>query len=167
MEFPSSRILFNGGSRAHNDRQSCLALHSKCQSIPSSVHQCTTDLTHELKNLGQILQRSSLERCLDQATSKEIHSLLAVLAVADVAALDFDHLDHCREDGSLEERIGRHTDGDDCTARTGVLHSLLEGFLRDGEQNHRVGAQGIRGRSLDVGDEILGLGEVDVGLVAC
>lgn len=86
------------------------------------------------------------------------------MAVTHVAALDSNHLDHSLEDGGLQECIGRHTDSDNGTAGTGVLDGLLEGLLGDGKQDYSVGTQTIGCSSLHIGDEILGLGEVDVGL---
>jgi hypothetical protein len=101
---------------------------------------------------------------VDQATSIKVDRLCSILAVTHITALDGDHLDDGLEDRGLQECIGRHTDGDDCTAGTGVFNSLLEGLLRDGEQDHSVSTQSIGGSSLDAGDEILRLGEVNVDL---
>jgi hypothetical protein len=120
--------------------------------------------THKLENLGQFLQRNSLVWGLDQTTRKEVNSLNTILAVANVAALDIDHLDNGGEDGSLEESIGRHTDSNYRATGTGILDSLLERFFGDSKQEHSMGTKAPRGSSLDVFDKVLGLGEINVGL---
>lgn len=123
-----------------------------------------SQLTHQLVDLGQVGQRHRLEWALDQATGEEVQGLDTVLAVADVAALDGDHAHDGAEDGSLQVGVGGQTDGDDGAARAHVAGSLLEGQLRDSDQQDSMGTQAVGGGRLHVSDEVLGLGEVDVGL---
>lgn len=104
---------------------------------------------------------------MDQATSKEVHRFIGILAVTDIATPDIDHLDDGGEDRRFQECIRRHADGDDGAAGTSVLNSLLERLLGDCEQDDGVGAQALGGGGFDVCDDILGLLEVDVGLALC
>lgn len=122
-------------------------------------------LTHKLENLGQILQRDSLERRIDQTSSKEVNRLLCILAVPNVATLDVDHFDDRLEHWSLEECMCRKANCDDRTTGSSIFHGLLEGLLGDGQQKHCMRTKTVGRGGLDVGDKVLGLGEVDVGLV--
>ena len=114
--------------------------------------------------MAELGQRDGLEGGLDEAAGEEVDGLDAVLAVADVAALDGDHADDGAEDGSLEVCVGRQADGHDGAAGPHVAGGLLEGQLRHGQQQHRVRAEPVGRRGLHVVHEVLALGEVDVRL---
>ena len=78
---------------------------------------------HQVVDLLELGETDGLVRALDQAAAVEVECLGGVLAVADVAALDGDHLDDGLEDGSLEVGAGGQTDADDCAAWADVLLS--------------------------------------------
>lgn len=111
--------------------------------------------THELKHLRQILERGRLERHVDQASSGEIYRFVGILAVTDIASPDINHLDDSGEDWGFQEGIGWHANGNDGTAGTSVLDSLLERLLGDGKQDDSVSAQTVGGGGFDIGDNIL------------
>lgn len=123
--------------------------------------------THELKHLRQIFKGSSFERRVDQSSSEEVYRFVGVLAVTDIAAPDINHLDDGGENWGFQEGIGWHANGYDGTAGTSVLDSLLERLLGDGKQDDSVSAQTLGSGGFDVGDNILGRAEVDVGLFKC
>ncbi|CRJ80561.1 hypothetical protein BN1708_000298 [Verticillium longisporum] len=70
------------------------------------------------------------------------------------------------EDGRLEVGVGRQADADDGAAAADVLARLLEGLLGDGDEQDGVGAEAVRGRGLDLVDEVLARHKVDVRLGA-
>ena len=76
---------------------------------------------HQVVHLLELGETDDLVRALDQTAAVEVERFGRVLAVADVAALDGDHLDDRFEDGSLEVGAGRQTDAYDCAARADVL----------------------------------------------
>lgn len=59
----------------------------------------------------------------------------------------------------------RQTNGDNRTTRADIFRGLLERLLGDSEKDHCMGTQSVRRCSLYVGDNIFGLGEVDVCLI--
>jgi hypothetical protein len=85
------------------------------------VATCDLALVHEVVDLLELGQTDGLVRALDQTTAVEVERLSGVLAVADVAALDSDHLDDRLEDGCLEVGAGGQTDAHDCAAWADVL----------------------------------------------
>lgn len=85
--------------------------------------------THELEDLGKILQRSSLEGGLDQSALEEVQSFDAILTVADIAALDADHANNSVQNRRFEEGICRKTNGHNGSARADILCCLLEWLL--------------------------------------
>jgi hypothetical protein len=85
------------------------------------VAACNLALVHEIVHVLELGETDGLVRALDQTTAVELERLGGVLAVADVAALDGDHLDDRLEDGSLEVGAGRQTDAHDGAAWTDVL----------------------------------------------
>lgn len=111
--------------------------------------------THELKNLRKILQRSRLERSLDQPSSEEVNGFHAILPIPDITPLDVDHADDGVEYGSLYHCSSRDADGDDSTARADVLGSLLEGLFGGGEEDDGVSSQTFWGGCFDVFDDVL------------
>jgi len=76
---------------------------------------------HEVVDLLELGKTDGLVRALNQTTAVELECLGGVLAVADVAALDGDHLDDRLEDGCLEVGAGGQTDAHDCTAWADIL----------------------------------------------
>lgn len=78
---------------------------------------------HEVVDLLELRQTDSLEGNLDEAAGEEVDGFGAVLAVADVRALDGDHADDGLEDGGTEVGAGGETDADDCAAGADVLCS--------------------------------------------
>lgn len=107
-----------------------------------------------------------LKRRLDQAATEKLNRLGAILAIADIGALDPDHFDDGLEDRSLEVGARGQADANDGAARADILGRLLERLLVDGDEDDDVGAKAVRGRFLDVGDEVRGGGKVDKGLGA-
>lgn len=76
---------------------------------------------HQVVNLLELGETDDLVRALDEAAAVEVECLGCVLAVADVAALDGDHLDDRLEHGSLEVGTRRQTDANNRAAWTNVL----------------------------------------------
>jgi hypothetical protein len=76
---------------------------------------------HQVVHLLELGETDGLVRALDQAAAVEVERFGGVFAVADVAALDGDHLDDGFEDGGLEVGAGGQTDADDCAAGADVL----------------------------------------------
>jgi hypothetical protein len=62
-----------------------------------------------------------LVRTVNETAAVEVERLSCVLAVADVAALDSDHLDDRLEDGSLEVGTSGETNAHHCAAWANVL----------------------------------------------
>lgn len=120
--------------------------------------------THQFEYLGKITQRSGLEWSLDQATSEEVHSFDAVLAVADIASFNADHAHHRVKHRSFQERASWETDGDDGATGANVFSGLLEGLFSNGEKEYCMGAEPAWGDSFDVSDEVFGFGEIDICL---
>jgi hypothetical protein len=116
---------------------------------------------HLVVNHLQLRQPDDLVRRLDEAAREEFNRLGAVLAVADIRALDADHLDDRLEDGRLEVRARGQPNADDGAARAHVLGGLLERLLVDGDEDDGVRAQAVGRRRLHVCDEVLGLHKVD------
>ena len=78
-------------------------------------------LVHQVVHLLELGEADGLVRALDQAAAVEVERFGGVLAVADVAALDGDHLDDGLEDGGLEIGAGGETNAYDCAAGADVL----------------------------------------------
>jgi hypothetical protein len=76
---------------------------------------------HLIINHLQLRQADDLVRRLDEPAAEEVDRLGRVLAVADVAALDGDHLNDGLEDGRFQVRAGGHANADDGSARADVL----------------------------------------------
>lgn len=76
---------------------------------------------HQVVDLLELGEADGLVRALDQAAAVEVERFGGVLAVADVAALDGDHLDDGLEDGGLEVGAGGETDAYDRAAGADVL----------------------------------------------
>lgn len=119
---------------------------------------------HELVDLLELGETDGLEGDLDETLSEELDGLGGIGTVADVRSLDSDHADDSVEDGGGERGVGGKTDADDGTLGSDVLSSLLEGLLLDGDEEDTVGAETVSGGSLDIADDVLGLGEVDESL---
>ena len=115
--------------------------------------------------MSEFSKRNGLKWSLDITPSEYFDGLYSVLSVTDIASPDLNHADNSAEDRSLQERTRGQTNCDHSTTRTDVRGGLLEGTLRDGQQDDSVRSKTIRGRSLDVLDDILGLGEVNEGLI--
>lgn len=120
--------------------------------------------THQFKDLRKIAQGSRLKWRLDQATCEKVHRFHTVLAVTNIASFDVDHAHHRVEHGSSQERTGWETDGDYGATGANIFGRLLEGLFGDGEQKHGMRTETLRSGGFDVGDEVLGLGEIDVCL---
>ena len=78
-------------------------------------------LVHKVVDLLELGEADGLVWALDQAAAVEVERFGGVLAVADVAALDGDHLDDGLEDGGLEVGAGGQTNAHDCAAGADVL----------------------------------------------
>lgn len=118
---------------------------------------------HEFVDVGQLAEADDLVRGIDEAASEKVNGLGSVLAVADVAALDGDHADDSLEHGGLEVGLGGQADADDGAVGANVLRSLLEGQFGDGEENDGFGAVAVGRGGLDIGDQVLAGGVVDIG----
>ncbi|KAL2274272.1 hypothetical protein FJTKL_03526 [Diaporthe vaccinii] len=105
-------------------------------------------LGHLVEYALQLAEADGLEGGVDEAAGEEVERLLCVRPVADVAALDGDHADDALEDGGRDASAGGQADADDGST---------------GPDDGGVGAQAVGGGGLDVGDEVLGGEEVDVG----
>lgn len=116
---------------------------------------------HELEDIVKLRETDGLEGNLDEATAEEVDGLSGISAVADVRALDGDHANNGVEDGSGELGTGGETNAHDGTTRADVLGSLGEGLLSSGDEESSVGTETVRGGSLDIGDKVLALGEVN------
>jgi hypothetical protein len=137
-----------------------------CAHLSAGVNNIATNdsaIGHHVEYFLQLRKTDSLEGGVDEAAGKEVEGLLGVLSVADVGALDGDHADDALKDGGRDAGAGGETDADDAAAGADVVGGLLEGLLGDCEQDGGVGAQAVRGGGLDIGDEVLGGKEVDVG----
>ena len=60
--------------------------------------------------------------------------------------------------------MGGKTNRDDVATGTGIFHSLLEGLLGNGEEKDGVRTQIVGSSSPDIGNQVLGFGEVNVSL---
>lgn len=78
-------------------------------------------LVHEVVDLLQLRQTDNLERCLDEAAAVEVECLRGIFAIADVRALDGDHLDDRLEHRGAKVGAGWETDADDGTSWADVL----------------------------------------------
>jgi hypothetical protein len=116
---------------------------------------------HELEDIVELRETDSLEGNLDEATAEEVDGLSGISTVADVRALDGDHANNGVEDGSGELGTGGETNAHDSTTRADVLGSLGEGLLGSSDEESSVGTEAVRGGSLDIGNKVLALGEVD------
>ena len=76
---------------------------------------------HQVVDLLEFGETDGLVRALDQTAAVEVERLSSVLAVANIAALDGDHLDDGLEDWGLEVGAGGQTNAYDCAARADVL----------------------------------------------
>lgn len=119
---------------------------------------------HHLVDLWQLLQIDSLEWRLDDATSEEFKRFSAVLSIANVAALNANHLDHRLEDRSLNLSPSRKTNDNDNAARPDVLSSLLKRFLAYGDEDGSVRSESILGRFTDIFVDVFRSSEVNEGL---
>lgn len=134
--------------------------------LSASVDDVAADngaVGHLVEYALQLAEADRLEGGVDEAAGEEVERLLGVLPVADVAALDGDHADDALEDRGRDAGSRWQADADDGSAGPHVVGGLLEGLLGHGEQDGGVGAQAVRGGGLDVGHEVLGGEEVDVG----
>jgi hypothetical protein len=87
----------------------------------NDIAACNLAFVHEVVNLLELRKTDCLVRAVDETAAVEVERLGCVLAVADVAALDGDHLDDGLEDGSLEVRTSGQTDAHYCAAWANVL----------------------------------------------
>ena len=87
---------------------------------------------------------------MDQPPGEEVYGLFAVLPVANVAALDANHLEHRLEDGRLDLSTCWKSDDDNCTAGANVFSCLLEGLLGDCNQDDSMWAEAVLGGGTDV-----------------
>ena len=76
---------------------------------------------HQVVDLLELGEPDGLVRALDQAAAVEVERFGGVFAVADVAALDGDHLDDGLEDGGFEVGAGGQADADYCATGADVL----------------------------------------------
>jgi hypothetical protein len=119
---------------------------------------------HELEDVVELRETDSLEGNLDEATAEEVDGLGGISTVADVRTLDLNHANNSVEDGSRELSTSGETNADNSALGSDVLGSLLEGLLGGSDEESGVRAEAIRSSSLDIGDNVLSLGEVDEGL---
>jgi len=119
---------------------------------------------HELKDVVELRETDSLKGNLDEATAEKVDGLSSIGTVTDVRSLDLDHANDSVKYGSRELSTSRETNADDGTLGSDVLGSLLEGLLGSSDEKSSVRAETIRGSSLDIGNNVLGLGKVDEGL---
>jgi hypothetical protein len=119
---------------------------------------------HELEDIVELRETDSLEGNLDEATAVEVDGLGSIGTVTDIGSLDLDHANNSVEDGSRELGTGGETNADNSTLRSDVLGSLLEGLLGGSDEKGSVRAKAIGSSSLDIGNNVLGLGEIDEGL---
>lgn len=89
---------------------------------------------HQVVHLLELGEPDDLEGSLDQAAAEESERLSGVPAVADVGALDGDHLDDRLEDGSAQVGAGGETDANDGSAWADVLFCVSARLPRNGEQ---------------------------------
>lgn len=116
---------------------------------------------HKLEDFVELRETDSLEGDLDESTAVEVDGLSGIGTVTDVRSLDLDHANDGIEHRSRELSTSGETNADNSTLRSDVLGSLLEGLLGGSDEESGVGAEAVRGRGLDVGNNVLGLGEVD------
>lgn len=134
--------------------------------LSAGIHHIATDNlvgVHHVEDTLQFTESHGLERRLDQAPCVEVECLLCILAVTNVATLDLDHAHNGLEDGRGNEGVTRQTNAAHDTAGADICGSLLEGLLGNSKQDGGVGAQTIGSGGLDVGNQVLGGEEVDVG----
>jgi hypothetical protein len=87
----------------------------------NDIAACNLAFVHEVIDHLELGKADSLVRAVDETAAVEVERLGCVLAVADVAALDGDHLDDRLEDGSLEVGASGQTDAHHCAAWANVL----------------------------------------------
>ena len=114
--------------------------------------------------MREVLERSLLERSLDQAAVEETNRFHTVLAIAYIASLNADHAHHSVQNRCLEEGTGRETNGHDRTTRPDILRSLLEWLLRNSQKDDCVRPEAFGGCSLDLSNEVLRRFEVYICL---
>ncbi|KAH6604898.1 hypothetical protein Trco_006605 [Trichoderma cornu-damae] len=131
--------------------------------VVDDVATSNLGFVHQSVNFLELAQADGLVRHGDEAPGEEVQGLGGVGAVADVAALDGDHADDGVEDGGAQLGAGGQADADQDSLGPQVLRGLLEGLLLGGDEQGGVGAVAVGGGGLDVGDEVLGLCEVDEG----
>ena len=96
-------------------------LFARVQDIPPR----NLALVHEVVHALQLGQANDLEGRLDETAAEEVEGLGRVAPVADVGALDGDHLDDGLEDGGFEVGAGGEADADDGAAGADVLLASL------------------------------------------
>lgn len=134
--------------------------------LSAGIHHIATDNlvgVHHVKDTLQFTEAHRLERCLDQTPCKEVECFLGVLTVTHVAALDLDHAHDSLKHGCGDESVAGQTDAAHHTARADICGGLLEGLLGNGEEDGGVRTQAIWGGGLDVGNQVLGGEEVNIG----
>ena len=102
---------------------------------------------------------------LDLATSGDIKRLARILAVSDVRTKDGDALDDGEEDIGGERCLRGEADDHEVSSRAEVVDCLLVRGGGRGGDDSGVWTQAVAG-SLDVGDEVARLPEVNPGLCA-
>jgi len=156
-----------GGSLRDRPPHYAFAQSVKARRLSAGVDDVATgDLAsdHEVVDRLELGETDSLDGDSDESLAEELNSLSRVGTVTDVRALDVDHADDGIEDRGDEVGVGGETNADDGTARADVLGSLLEGLLADSDEDDSGGTETIGGGSLDIGDKVGGLGEVNEGL---
>ena len=132
-------------------------LSASINNIPANnLHIC-----HHIIHRLQLTKTDNLVRALDKPTGEEVDSFLGILSVADVAALNLNHLDDRTEHGGLDISVRGQANADNGTEGADVVGSLLEWTLRHSKEDNSVGAKAVRTGSLHICDDILGLGEID------
>lgn len=115
---------------------------------------------HGVVDLGQVREAESLVLCLDLSAGGDIEGLDTVLSVSDVGSDDAERAEDGEEDVGLDGCVAWETDGDEGTAATEVVERLLVSCCARCGYDSGVRAETV-GSGLYVGDEILGLLEVD------
>lgn len=83
------------------------------------------------------------------------------MSVADIRALDSDHLQDGFKDWGADVCLCGETDDDDGSAGSDVFGGLLEWLLVDRNEDDGVGAESVFGGGLDILDNVARLGKVD------
>lgn len=98
---------------------------------------------------------------MNYSTSEELKSLLTVLSVTDVRALDSDHLEDRLEDWCSDMGTRRQTNHNDGSSGSDIFGSLLEGFLVDGHEDDSVGSEAVLSGCSNIFRDVARFGKVN------